>query len=73
MEMNKVRKISAKRSDFMGTYLNLPEKEDYMSITEWENGEGFDVTINNLNFNIHRDELEGLWYLTRKLDYEFKG
>lgn len=73
MEKRKVRKISAKRSLFMGSLTNISEKEDYMSVTEWENGEGAEVVVNDRYISLHRDELEGINYLLKKLDYEFEN
>lgn len=44
-----------------------------MSVTEWENGEGAEVVVNDRYISLHRDELEGINYLLKKLDYEFEN
>ena len=73
MEMNKVKKISEKLTTFTGTWCKIPESEDYISVTEWENGEGWDFCIqNNKHFSLSYDELNAINYLVKKLDYEFK-
>lgn len=73
VEQKRVKKVSDKLTKFVGTWNKIPESEDYIGVTEWENGEGIDVCIrNNIHFSLHRDELEAIWYLMRVLDYEFK-
>lgn len=46
---------------------------DYIEITEWSNGEGYDVQINtkwkNQSFSLTHGELEAINYLIKVLDY----
>lgn len=44
---------------------------DYISLTEWVNGEGFDVDLNGKQrFSLTFSELNAIRYLTMVLDYE---
>lgn len=57
--------------------LNIPLKEftfndkDYLTVTEWSNGEGWDITIGDRMFNLHSGELRAINYLTTMLDYDY--
>ena len=44
---------------------------DYISVTEWSNGEGWDITIGNRLFSLHSGELVAINYLTTMLDYDY--
>ena len=46
------------------------KKTDFIEVTEWTNGEGWDITINNKVISLHEDELEAINYLTKVLIYE---
>lgn len=41
MEFKKLQSISEET----GKYCHLANKDDYMEIVKWDNGEGFDVSI----------------------------
>ena len=53
------------------------KEEDFIDITEWTNGEGWDITISCANETkivpLHRDELEAINYLIKVLEYENSG
>lgn len=51
------------------TYYNSNES---LEVTEWANGEGWDITIGNRSFQLHCEELDLIVFLTRYLDYESK-
>ena len=48
----------------------LKNKSSIIEITEWTNGEGWDIAINERIFNLTYGELEAINYLTKALDYE---
>lgn len=68
--------IEVKRVKTITTDLNtfdyLAKEGDYVSITEWENGEGWDVAFNDRMIHLSSGELEAINYLTKKMDYEDK-
>lgn len=48
-------------------------KEDsYIEVTEWINGEGWDITIDERTFSMHFDELDAINYLIKVIEYEGK-
>lgn len=56
--------------------LNIPLKgftlsNDYLTVTEWSNGEGWDIAIGNRLFSLHSGELVAINYLTTMLDYDY--
>ncbi len=57
-------------SDALSTYDFLAKKEDFIQITEWANGEGHDITINDHTFGLTHGQLEAINYLIRALDYD---
>lgn len=65
--MNKiesVRSITTKMKMF-----DLTSKDsDYISVTEWPNGEGWDICIKDKMIGISRDELEAINFLTTAVD-----
>lgn len=64
-------KIEERRSisDNLNTYCHLAKKDDFIEITEWANGEGWDITINDRHFHLTFGELNAIEYLTKSLDY----
>ena len=65
--MNKIetlRSITTKMKMF-----DLASKEsDYITVTEWSNGEGWDICINDNVIQISRGELEAINFLTIAVD-----
>ena len=65
--MNKIerlRSITTKMKMF-----DLTSKEsDYITVTEWSNGEGWDICINDTVIQISRGELEAINFLTTAVD-----
>ena len=41
-------------------YNHLAKENDFMEVTEWYNGEGFDVVINDRKFQLTWGEFEAL-------------
>ena len=68
MEINKVKTVfeSLNKFDF------LSKKDDYITVTEWANGEGWDICINDTNFQLTIGQLEAINYLTKTLEYDKK-
>lgn len=65
-------KINNKKSiyDDLQKYDCLKSKPSFIEITEWTNGEGWDITIDEKMFSLTYGELEAIKYLTRVLYYE---
>lgn len=54
----------------------LADKDSYIDITEWSNGEGYDVDITSnscyKHISITRGELDAIIYLTSTLDFKIQ-
>lgn len=72
MEIKNVKNIIGDLSKF--DYLCNKNDNEFISITEWSNREGWDISINgkdeNTMFSLTRGKLDAINYLTRKLEYE---
>ena len=66
-------KIGSRKSinDDLQKYDHLKNESSFIEITEWTNGEGWDIAINEKMFNLTYGELEAINYLIKALDYEF--
>jgi hypothetical protein len=58
------KSISANLIDFC--YLNKPDS--FIEVTEWSNGDGFDITINDKITSFTRGELDAIKALVKKLN-----
>ena len=57
--------------DNLKKYDYLAKDDDYIEVTQWYNGEGWDISIkDNVSFTLTIGQLEAINYLTKKLDYE---
>ena len=57
--------------DNLKKYDYLAKDDDYIEVTQWYNGEGWDITIkDNVSFTLTIGQLEAINYLVKKLDYE---
>ena len=56
-------------SDDLNKYDVLAKKDDFIEVTEWTNGEGWDISINETQFRLTRGELDAINYLTKVLEY----
>lgn len=66
MEFSKQRNII----DKLNKYDYLANDSDYISVSEWANGEGYDIDINGKQMiHLSVGELEGIYYLTKSIDY----
>jgi hypothetical protein len=69
MERKEVKQIF----DDLKTYCPYCNSDDQICITEWANTEGWDITIRNKSFSLHRDELTAIETLTRIMDYHYES
>ena len=65
MEVTKVNQIT----DNLKKYTYSGKDSDYITITEWANGEGYDIDINGKLITLSDDELEAINYLTYIIHY----
>lgn len=57
-------------SDKLKKYDCLAKDSDFIEVTEWHNGEGWDIVINDNFISLSWGQLEAIKYLTKSLDYE---
>lgn len=57
-------------TDNLQKYSYIHNADDYITITEWANKEGYDIDINGKLIQLHDTELDAINYLTRVLMYE---
>ena len=69
MEITKVNQIT----DNLKKYTYSGKESDYITLTEWTNGEGYDIDINGKLITLSDDELEAINYLTLALRYKNNG
>jgi hypothetical protein len=55
-------------SDKLKKYCYLAKEDNFIEITEWTNGEGWDISINDKLFSLTRGEVDAISYLTKTLD-----
>lgn len=55
-------------SDKLKKYCYLAKEDGFIEITEWTNGEGWDISINDKLFSLTRGEVDAISYLTKTLD-----
>lgn len=66
MELNSRKSIN----DNLKKYCYFAKDDDYIEITEWTNGEGWDIDINeHKKISLTTGELEAINYLTKSLEY----
>lgn len=65
MEFYKRKSIS----DNLHKYDHLAKKDDFIEISEWYNGEGYDITINEKVISLTIGQLEAIIFLTKTLDF----
>ena len=59
--------------DTLIKYDYLAKDDDFIEVTLWKNGEGYDISMkDNVLFSLTIGQLEAINYLTKKLDYENK-
>lgn len=55
-------------NDNLRKYDHLAKKDDFIEVTEWTNGEGWDITINDRVISLTYGQLEAIKYLIKSLD-----
>lgn len=72
MEINERKSAT----EYLKVFSPLFKDDDYIEITEWTNGEGWDINISTSNetktISLHYDELYAIDYLTKYLNYYVK-
>ena len=69
MEITKVSQIT----DSLKKYTYDGKDADYITITKWVNGDGYDIDINGKLITLSDDELEAINYLTLVMRFENKN
>ncbi len=69
MEITKVNQIT----DSLKKYTYSGKDSDYITLTEWSNGEGYDIDINGKLITLSDSELEAINYLILALRYKNNG
>lgn len=57
-------------NDKLKKYDHLAKDLDFIEITEWTNGEGWDISINDYVISLTWGQLEAINYLIKVLNYE---
>ena len=66
MEKYKLKAIS----DDLRKYDYLAREDDFIEVSEWSNGEGWNISINNNTFQLTMGQLDAINYLTKTLEYD---
>lgn len=69
MKMTKVNQIT----DSLKKYTYSGKDSDFITITEWANGDGYDITINDKLIALSDSELGAINYLILALRYKDNG
>ena len=56
-------------SDDLKKYDYCAKEDSFISITEWETGEGYTITIDDRVYAFTHGELDAIWYLVKSIDY----
>jgi len=67
IEVKNRKSANAKLMDFC----YLANKHDVIEVTEWTNGEGFDVTINDVSYMMTHGQLKAIRMLVKKLNKSY--
>ena len=65
--MKKIKRESI--NDNLKKYDFLAKDSDFIEVTEWANGEGWDISINDKLFQLTGGELDAINYLVKSLGY----
>lgn len=55
--------------EYMKVFDPFVKESSFIEITEWTNGEGWDITIDDRHFHLHLCELDAINYLVKALTY----
>lgn len=56
-------------NDKLTKYDCLAKDDDFIEVTEWTNGEGYDIAINEKIISLTDGQLDAINYLTKSLEY----
>ena len=65
MKINERKSVS----DELKKYDHLAKDTDFIEVTEWTNGEGWDIWLNDRQISLTYGQLEAINYLIKFLDY----
>lgn len=65
MKINERKSVS----DELKKYDHLAKDMDFIEVTEWTNGEGWDIWLNDRLMSLTYGQLEAINYLIKFLDY----
>lgn len=57
-------------NDNLRKYDHLAQENSFIEITEWGNGEGWDITIDDRVISLTWGQLDAIQYLTLALQYQ---
>lgn len=57
-------------NDNLRKYDHLAKENSFIEITEWGNGEGWDITIDDRMMSLTWGQLDAIQYLTLALQYQ---
>lgn len=57
-------------NDNLHKYDYLAKENSFIEITEWSNGEGWDITIDDRTMSLTWGQLDAIQYLTLALQYQ---
>ena len=57
-------------SENLNKFDYLAKEDEFIEITEWNNGEGWTININEHTINLTIGQLEAINYLTKTLEYD---
>lgn len=57
-------------NDNLHKYDYLAKENSFIEITEWSNGEGWDITIDDRMISLTYGQLDAIQYLTLALQYQ---
>lgn len=69
MEKKMLKSVNSPLNKFSPVF----KDEDFIEVTEWANGEGWNIVINDRCMTLHYDELSAINYLIKVLQYEKDG
>ncbi len=65
MEIHQVKRIT----DKLSKYDYLAKDSEFIQVTAWDNGEGYDIAINDKLYSLTHGQLDAIDYLTKSLNY----
>ena len=60
-------------NDKLRKYDHLAKEDDFIEVTEWANGEGYDISVRDKLISLTHGEIEAINYLIKCLDFSEKN